>query len=94
MIEITGQLVNTYTTPAGTNKKGEAFEARDKIQLLGELHQPNGETRLEMLTMSVDDLSPYVPLKGARIRVAVGAMGTTGRGVLFFVKKGTKPQQA
>lgn len=94
MIEITGQLVNTFTVDAGTNKKGEAYDAKDKIQLLGELEQPNGEKRMEMLTLTVDDLSAYVAWVGQRIRVPVGAMGTSGRGVLFFVRKGTKPQAA
>lgn len=92
MIEITGQLVNTFTVQAGTNKKGESYEAKDKIQLLGELEQPNGEKRMDMLTLTVDDLTAYVSLIGKRIRLPVGAMGTSGRGVLFFVRKGTQPQ--
>jgi len=91
MIEMIGTVVNTFATPAGTNKKGEDYEGKDKIQLMGELVMPNGETRMELVTLTVEDLSPYVDMINKRIRVSIGVMATGARSVLFFVRKGSTP---
>ena len=36
MLQMTGQIVNTFTQDGGQNKDGEQYEARHKVQLLGE----------------------------------------------------------
>lgn len=91
MIELVGTLVNTFATPAGKNKKGEDYDSKDKIQLMGELSMPNGEVRMELVTLTVDDLSPYVDFINTKIRVSCGVMATGTRSVLFFARKGSFP---
>ena len=34
MIKLEGTLINTFRVDGGTNKKGEEYEARDKVQFL------------------------------------------------------------
>ena len=45
MLNLTGTVINVFTQQGGTNKKGESFDDRDKIQLLGALDLPNGESK-------------------------------------------------
>ena len=35
MIKLEGKLINVFTQEGGTNKKGESFDERDKIQVMG-----------------------------------------------------------
>lgn len=90
MLNLTGQVINVFHMPAGTNKKGETYEARDKIQLLGELEMPNGETKKELIDLTVDDVLQYDALIGKTISLPVGAIAS-GRTVTFYVRKGAKP---
>ena len=41
--------MNVFTQQGGTNKKGEAFEDRDKVQILGAMELPNGDVKNELL---------------------------------------------
>lgn len=91
MIELTGTIVNTFATPAGKNKKGEDYDSKDKIQVIGEFPMPNGEVRMELVTLTVDDLSEYIQHINKKIRISVGVMATGARSVLFFVRKGSSP---
>lgn len=90
MINLTGQVINVFHMDAGTNKKGESYDARDKIQLLGELALPNGETKKELVDLTVDNVAHYDGLIGKTVSVPVGAIAL-GRTVTFFVRKGAKP---
>ena len=44
-------------------KTGDAFEDRDKVQLMGELELPNGDIKHELINLSVDDGKHYETLK-------------------------------
>ena len=90
MIKLEGQVINVFHVDAGTNKKGETYDARDKIQLLGELELPNGETKKELIDLTVADISPYLGLVGKVISIPVGAI-SSGRSTTFYVRKGAKP---
>ena len=49
MIKLEGTVLNVFTQQGGTNKKGEAFEDRDKVQILGAMELPNGDVKNELL---------------------------------------------
>lgn len=90
MFNLTGQLAKVFVQPGGVSKKtGETFEDRDKVQLIGELPLPNGQTRLELVTLSVDDARPYEAVKGKTIRVPVGFFAS-GKNVQFYIPKGSR----
>ena len=43
MIKLEGKLINVFTQEGGTNKKGESFDERDKIQVMGAIEFPVAE---------------------------------------------------
>ena len=90
MFNLTGRLINVFTQQGGTNKKGETFEDRDKIQVLGGLNLENGDIKHELVTLSVQDGKEYSSFLNEQISLSVGYMAV-GRNVVFYVPKGTKP---
>jgi hypothetical protein len=91
MIELTGTVINVFNSPAGVNKKGESYEARSKIQVLGEMALPQGGHQNQLIDLSVDDPAAYTSFLNERIRVSVGVMAGLGRVVTFYIRKGSKP---
>ena len=90
MIKLEGTVLNVFTQQGGTNKKGETFEDRDKVQILGALDLPNGDVKNELVTLSVENYRDFKDLINKKISIAVGAMAM-GRNVVFYVAKGAKP---
>ena len=90
MIKLEGTVINTFRVDGGTNKKGEEYEARDKVQILGSLELPNGEIKHELVDLTVEDSRLFEPFKNQVISISCGAMAI-GRNVVFYVRKGAKP---
>ena len=90
MIKLEGTVLNTYHLDGGTNKKGEEYEARDKVQLLGSLELPNGQIKNELIDLTVEDSRIYDDFKNKLMSISCGAMAV-GRNVIFYVRKGAKP---
>lgn len=90
MIKLEGTLINTFRVDGGTNKKGEDYEARDKVQILGSLELPNGQIKNELIDLTVEDARIYEPFKNQIISVNCGAL-SSGKSVIFYVRKGAKP---
>lgn len=92
MIKLQGTVINVFTQQGGTDKKtGQAFEDRDKVQILGALDLPNGEVKNELITLSVNNVRDFCDLLNKKISIAVGAMAS-GRSVIFYVAKGAIPE--
>jgi hypothetical protein len=88
MIKLEGTVLNTYHLDGGTNKKGEEYEARDKVQLLGSLELPNGQIKNELIDLTVEDSRIYDDSKTNLLAsVVVLALGK----MLFLCRKGAKP---
>lgn len=92
MLQITGQVVNTFTQDGGQNKDGESYEPRHKVQLLGEFDLPNGDVKHDLVDLKVDDLKDWTPHKGKQVTVDVGAYAPSKGTVIYFIKKGSKPR--
>jgi hypothetical protein len=90
MIKLEGIVINTFRVDGGTNKKGESYEARDKVQLLGSLELQNGEIKNELIDLTVEDARIYESFKNKLISISCGTMAV-GRNVIFYVRKGAKP---
>ena len=93
MIKLEGTVLNVFTQQGGTNRKGEAFEDRDKVQILGAMELPNGDVKNELFTLSVENYRDFSDFLNQKISIAVGAMAS-GRNVIFYVAKGAKPELA
>lgn len=55
LIILKGTLLNIFETPKGKNKEGEEYGGDDKIQVLHEVTLKNGEKRMDIETLSVQD---------------------------------------
>jgi len=69
MINLQGTVINVFTQQGGTNKKGETFEDRDKVQILGALDLPNGEVKNELVTLSVENYRDFKDLINKKISI-------------------------
>ena len=84
--QIRGTVLNVFTQQGGTNKKGESFEDRDKVQILGAMELPNGDVKNELFTLSVENYRDFSDFLNQKISIAVGAMAM-GRNVVFMLQK-------
>lgn len=90
MISMNGQLLNTFVSPKGQNKQGEEYGGQDKIQLLGDVALPNGDSKKEMFTLTAHDLADFEGLQGKHITVPIGIFAQA-KSVTYFIPKGSKP---
>lgn len=93
MIKLEGIVLNVFTQQGGQNKKGETFDDRDKVQILGAMELPNGGVKNELFTLSVENYRDFEDYLNQKISIAVGAMAS-GRNVVFYVAKGALPELA
>ena len=91
MLNLTGTVINVFTQQGGTNKKGESFEDRDKVQLLGALDLPNGEIKNELITLTVDNYRDFKDLLNKKNFYCCWCNGN-GSQCDFYVAKGAQPQ--
>ena len=50
MIKLEGIVLNVFTQQGGQNKKGESFDDRDKVQILGAMDLlQNGDVKMNFL---------------------------------------------
>lgn len=88
MLTLNGVVQNVFRTEQSTDKKtGEVRPAADRVQIMAENTLQNGEKRIELVTLKVEDGEPYRKLAGRSVRVPVGAF-ISGSAVLFYALKG------
>ena len=93
MFTVTGQVVKTFVQPGGVDTStGEASPPTAKVQLLGEMPVKGGDSRLDLVTLTVDDLPSYEALKGKRIRVPLGVFSPAKGQIVYYLAKGGKPE--
>lgn len=86
MITLNGTLINTFMAPKGVNKSGEEYGGQDKIQLLAKMDLPNGEFRMEMLTLTAPNIEPFKQYLNQQISVPAGVF-ISGNGIQWFIPK-------
>ena len=91
MLSLTGTLINIFNTEPGINKDGEAYDGQTKIQLLGDVANPNGTVKKDMYTLTIkENLSLFGDLVNKEIVVPIGVFAS-GKNITYFVSKGGKP---
>lgn len=83
MLKLTGLLVNTFRAPV---RKGadSSEQEKDKLQLLGDVLLKNGETRKELVTITVPDARKYADAEGTEISLPVAAFSPAKGQVIYF----------
>lgn len=91
MFTLCGQVANVYVQPGGTSKKtGEAFDPRDKVQILGHIPLQGGGSKLDLVTLNVEDARLFQAAQGKTVRVPVGVYAI-GKAVGYFIPQGARP---
>ena len=94
MITLNGLLHNVFDTPASVDKKtGESIPASSRIQLLASNGLQNGQTRSELVTIKVSNITPYKALVGHPVTVPVGCFAS-GSQIIWFEQKGESVREA
>lgn len=92
MLTLNGQIINVFDTPETTDKKsGELRESRFRIQIMAENELQNGQKRIDLVNLTVDNPAVYKPLRGRAVRVPVGVF-VSGSSVQYYALKGQKPE--
>lgn len=94
MLQLTGKVINVFTQQGGKGKDGTEYEARHKVQLMGEVALPNGDVKMDLMDLTVQDLSDWNDLQGEDISIDIGAFAPSKGNIIYFVSKGSKPQLA
>ena len=58
MIKLGNSIKRLYSTRRN-KQEGEAFEDRDKVQILGAMELPNGDVKNELFTLSVENYRDF-----------------------------------
>lgn len=93
MLRINGQVMNIFTVEAGKDKDGKDYEEKSKVQLMGEVALQNGDTKFDLMDLTVDDISVWSGLIGKKVDIDVGAFSPNKGTIIYFVRKGAKPRQ-
>lgn len=92
MLTLNGQVMNVFDQPAYTDKKtGEVTPAKHRVQIMAENMLQNGQNRMELVNLTVDDPNPYQKLMGRSVRVPVGAFAN-GNSIQFYALKSHAPE--
>ncbi|WP_287243669.1 hypothetical protein [Pseudoalteromonas sp.] len=92
MLQIAGKVINVFTIDGGTNKDGDEYDERHKVQLMGEVALQNGDVQMDLMDLTVQDLSDWTNLQGKDIAIDVGAFSPAKGNIIYFVRKGSKPK--
>jgi hypothetical protein len=94
MFTVTGQVINTFEAPARMKKDAPnevEFEAKPKVQLLGDMPVPGGQKRMELVTLSCEDQTIFDSLKGKTVAVPIGVFSPNRGVVIYYIPKGAMP---
>lgn len=93
MFQVTGTVIHTYDAPASVDKKtGEILrEEKAKVQLIGDMPLPNGQSRYDMITLSCEDRREFEQLRGKKVSVPLGMFSPAKDQIIYFIPKGGHP---
>lgn len=93
MFTVTGQVMKTFVQPGGVDKEtGETSPSTSKVQIMGEMPVKGGDSRLDLITLTVEDKKTFDDLRGKRIRVPLGFFAPSKGNIVYYIAKGGKPE--
>jgi len=95
MFTVSGKVINVFDQQGKLDKEtGEVGETTPRLQLLGNMPMPNGEMRMDMVTVKVENKKIYEELQGKDIRLPIGVFAPSKGQIVYYVPKGAKPVAA
>jgi len=93
MFTVTGQVLKTFIQPGQADKEtGEVGKSSIKVQIMGEMPVQGGDSRLDLITLTVETQKAYEELKGKRVRVPLGFFAPQKGNIVYFIPKGAIPE--
>jgi len=93
MFTVTGQVLKTYVQEGSIDKEtGKKFDDSFKVQIMGEIPLSGGQSRFDVITMTVEDRKLYDDLEGKKIRVSLGFFSPAKGQIVYFIPKGSAPE--
>lgn len=93
MFTVTGQVLKTFIQPGQVDKEtGEVGKPSTKVQIMGEMPVQGGDSKLDLITLTVENQKTYDDLKGKKIRLPLGFFAPQKGNIVYFVPKGSSPE--
>lgn len=93
MFTVTGQVLKTFIQPGQVDKEtGVASKPSAKVQIMGEMPVQGGESKLDLITLTIENQQTYDALKGKKIRVPLGFFAPQKGNIVYFIPKGSDPE--
>ncbi len=93
MFTLTGRVVKTFIQPGQLNKQTCVIgNSAIKVQIMGEIPINEEESRLDLITLTVENQKAYEALQGKRIRVPFGFFMPQKGDIVYFIPKGATPE--
>jgi len=93
MFTVMGKVIHVFDQPGRVDKDtGEKGEDSVRLQMLGEMPVQNGQSRMDMITVKIEEKEVYEKLQGKTIRLPVGAFAPSKGQIIYFVPKGSQPE--
>ena len=91
MFHITGQVLNTYFQPGSTDPEtGEKTQGKNKVQILGKIPVSNGESKMDIVTLSIPDGIDFEPHMQKHVNVPLGMFSPSKGNIIYFIPKGSE----
>jgi hypothetical protein len=93
MFTVTGKVLKTFIQPGQVDKEtGEMGKSSIKVQLMGEMPVQGGDSRLDLINLTIEDQKTYNELSGKMIRLPLGFFAPQKGNIVYFVPKGSVPE--
>lgn len=90
MLTLRGRVENIIRMPARV-KDGKTLPGYCQVQMFVSEPMQDGQKRLGMQTLSIEDPAPFEEVQGREVRVPVGAYVRNGS-LALFMQKGSLPE--
>jgi hypothetical protein len=93
MFTVTGKVLKTFIQPGQVDKEtGEVGKSSVKVQIMGEMPVQGGDSRLDLINLTIEDQKVYNDLAGKMVRLPLGFFAPQKGNIVYFVPKGSKPE--
>lgn len=93
MFTVTGKVLKTFIQPGQVDKEtGEMGKSSVKVQLMGEMPVQGGDSKLDLITLTIENQKTYNDLVGKMVRLPLGFFAPQKGNIVYFVPKGSSPE--
>jgi len=93
MFTVIGQVMHVFDQPGRVDKQtGEKSPDSVKVQIMGQIPVPNGQTKVDLITLTVSEKKAYSGLLNKKIQLDLGFFAPAKNQIIYYVPKGAEPK--